>query len=210
MQYILIPARLGSKGAPLKNRTLVPKLLEKLDDFNLLSNVILSTNDPILQKFGDRFNIIVHNRPDEFSSDTVSMKSVILNVIEDLNLDPDADILTLYPTYPGRLLDEIIKFEEFYHKHKLTSALCKEDVKTHPYLCLHEEGIYSSTINGHNLYRRQDYPDCFKVSHYLVLTRVSEIKDLTSQLYNNKTGFYYIDEKLDVDYAADLDKVDKL
>ena len=60
MQYILIPARLGSKGAPFKNRTLVPKLLRKLDKFNLLDKVILSTNDPRLQKFGDRYGIIIH------------------------------------------------------------------------------------------------------------------------------------------------------
>jgi len=207
MQYILIPARLGSKGAPFKNRKLVPQLLRKLDKFNLLDNVILSSDDPILQKYGERYGITVHDRPTKYSSDTASMRSVILNVIQDLELDPTADILTLYPTYPERVLDEIVKFQEFYHKNKLTSALCKEDVKTHPYLCLHEEGIYSTTINGHNLYRRQDYPKCFKTSHYLIMSRVSEIKNLNNQLYNNETGFYAIEEKLDIDYTSDLNKI---
>jgi len=207
MQYILIPARLGSKGAPFKNRKLVPQLLRKLDKFNLLDNVILSSDDPILQKYGERYGITVHDRPTKYSSDTASMRSVILNVIQDLELDPAADILTLYPTYPGRTLDEILKFKEFYYKHNLTSALCKEDVKTHPYLCLHEEGIYSSIINSHDFYRRQDYPKCFKTSHYLIMAKASEHQFLNGLLYNNKTGFYYIGEKLDVDYTPDLDKI---
>ena len=94
----------------------------------------------------------------------------------------------------------------FFNENNLNSALCKKSVKTHPYLCLKENGIYHEPLVDHELYRRQDYPPCFEISHYLCQHRVKELQKINNQLYNLDTGFYAIEEKIDVDYKKDFKK----
>ena len=131
------------------------------------------------------------------------MKSVLMDVVDYYDFQQDETVLTLYPTYPERTEEDIRGFLEFFNKNDLNSALSKKDIKTHPYLCLVEDGIYSRTLIDHDLYRRQDYPRCFEVSHFLCGAKVFEIKNLNNQLHKNETGFYHIADKVDVDYEND-------
>ena len=191
---------------PLKNRAIVPSLLKKLAEVELLSKVILSTNDPWLQDLGDKFKIKVRTRPKNISDDLTSMKSVLLDVIKYYKLDEQENIMTLYPTYPERTYKNICEFEDFFHENDLRSSLCKKDIKTHPFMCMIEDGIYAAPLINHTLYRRQDYPECFEISHYICASRVSEVIYLNDQLYNEKTGFFHISDKIDVDYEVDYKK----
>jgi len=206
VEYILIPARRGSKGLPLKNRLLVPELLQKLNDVGLSSRVILSTDDEWIQKRVARFEIKIRHRPHEIANDTAPMRAVLLDIIEHYKIEEDSNIMTLYPTYPERTYDDICKFIDFYYENNLNSALCKKNIKTHPYLCLIEKGICSETLIDHNLYRRQDYPKCFEISHFICASRASEVKKLNYQLFNDSTGFYSISDKIDIDHKVDLNK----
>ena len=88
----------------------------------------------------------------------------------------------------------------------MNSALCKKDVKTHPFMCLIENEIYSKSLIDHDLYRRQEYPKCFEISHFICASKVFEIQNLNNQLFNDKTGFYKICDKIDVDQQTDLNK----
>lgn len=204
MEHILIPARHGSKGLPLKNRVLVPELLKKLDAVGLSSKVILSTDDEWLQNLD--FNIKVRNRPKHIANDTATMRSVLVDIVEHYNLNKNDSIMTLYPTYPERTYKDICKFLDFYYDNNLNSALCKKDVKTHPFMCLIENEIYSKSLIDHDLYRRQEYPKCFEISHFICASKVFEIQNLNNQLFNDKTGFYKICDKIDVDQQTDLNK----
>ena len=114
MEYILIPARRGSKGLPLKNRLLVPELLQKLNDVGLSSRVILSTDDEWIQKRVARFEIKIRHRPHEIANDTAPMRAVLLDIIEHYKIEENSNIMTLYPTYPERTYDDICKFIDFY------------------------------------------------------------------------------------------------
>ena len=69
--------------------------------------------------------------------------------------------------------------------------------------------MHGEQIIQHDLYRRQDYPECFEISHFICMLRAGEIKSLNNQLYNNSTGFYKISDKLDVDYKEDFEKFKK-
>ena len=40
----------------------------------------------------------------------------------------------------------------------------------------------------------------------MVAIKVGELHDVCDQLYNNLTGFYVIDDKIDVDYITDLNR----
>ena len=77
-------------------------------------------------------------------------------------------------------------------------------------MCLRAiDEIHGEQIIQHDLYRRQDYPECFEISHFICMLRAGEIKSLNNQLYNNSTGFYKISDKLDVDYKEDFEKFKK-
>ena len=200
---IIIPARKGSKGLPHKNRKLLDYTLSKIPaDFN--KDVIVSTDDEfIIQKTKDIFSTLKRGRP--LSTDNASTKDVVLDVIKNFKIDDNEIILMLYLTYPEREWSEIEKALEFFKNFEgAASLLCKKKVKSHPWLCLIEEGYLGRQITSHNLYRRQDYPKCFEISHYISVFYASEVNFLNKNLYNDNTVFYPIEEKVDIDSYKDL------
>ena len=208
--YFVIPARKGSKGVPHKNRQLVPLVIKSIRPEDHSSTILTSDDEEILN-YGARFDVKVRHRPDELSNDIATMKEVLLDVIKVFELK-NADILiVLYPTYPERKASDIDDSLAFFKTHKLSSMLCKKDVKTHPYLCLLADGdIGAKSLIEHSLYRRQDYPECFEICHFVCIAKVSEVGSLNSQLFNGKTGFYKIEHKIDVDYQTDYVKFKQL
>jgi CMP-N-acetylneuraminic acid synthetase len=201
--YYIVPARMGSKGFPLKNRTLIkyayPKLIELAYD-NGKENVIISTDDDVIDKrYGDKF--LIHGRSNGSASDTASMKDVLKDIVKDYNLNPYDILVTLYLTYPQRKKKDIQTAIDYFISNGCRSLLCKKAVKTHPYLCIYENG---KQVIKHNLYRRQDYPEVFEISHFMSITQVKELKNLNNNLYNNNTFFKLIEEKIDVDSKEDL------
>lgn len=205
MSYnIIIPARKGSKGLPLKNRTLVPLTLSQVKDNQ---NLILTTNDlhiiDSVNRNSNVKNVKIRKRPECISDDEATMKETIQDVVSHFNLK--GDLVILYPTYPERTMQDIEKSYAFFKENNLKSMLCRKKVKTHPFMCLaSDRGIHGKKIFEHELYRRQDYPDCFEISHFIVILNCEELDKLNNQMFNNETGFYQIDEKIDVDYAKDF------
>ena len=94
-------------------------------------------------------------------------------------------------------------------ENEASSLLCRKNPKTHPYLCVQAEkgGIRGALIVDHDLHRRQDYPECFEICHYICAFRVSELENLNNNLYNTSTVFYPVEDSLNVDTPEDLAKL---
>ena len=201
----IIPARLGSKGLPFKNRDLVPILLRSIS--SVPNKIIVTTDDTSIIEHLEKTskeNVIARTRPPELALDDTSMKDTILDVIDYYNIE--GDLIILYPTYPERSLADIQDVYDFYIENNLKSTLCSKETRTHPYMCLQKVGkIHAKPIFNHDLYRRQDYPSCFEISHFVVVIDCKEVSSVNSQMYNGKTGFYNIEDKIDVDYKKDYD-----
>ena len=89
---------------------------------------------------------------------------------------------------------------------KFRTLTCCVKPKTHPYLCLFKkEDGKGKQIISHDLYRRQDYPECFEVSHFVCIFQVDEISNLNKNMYNDDTYFYQISDDVDVDYESDFE-----
>jgi hypothetical protein len=69
-----------------------------------------------------------------------------------------------------------------------------------------EENDRGSQIVDHDLYRYQDYPEVFEISHYIAIQEVGELPNLNRNLYNEDTVFYPIENVIDVDYEEDFEK----
>jgi len=203
--WYIIPARKGSKGLPLKNRKLVPIVFDAVGTVTRPQDIIFSSDDQILLSAAARRGFLCRARPDVLCTDTANMKEILLDVVEYYSLKDEDTLVCLYPTSPQRTSRDIKKALEFYNVNNLKSMLCRKKAKTHPYLCLQSSGnLKAIRPIDHELYRRQDYPECFEISHFMAITQVGELKNLCFQLYNSETGFMWIEDKVDVDSEKDF------
>ena len=203
---IVIPARRGSKGVPFKNRLLLEHTLNIIPD-SLKSDVIISTDDDFIIEKAKEYKVKAVRRSDKLSSDEASVKDVLINLIKNENIGCQQTIIMLYLTYPERTWEEVESILSFFNDNDAKSVLCKKEVKTHPHMCMFEaaDGLRGEQVVRHNLYRRQDYPKCFEISHYMCAIKASEVNNLNKNLYNEDTFFYQIEDKIDIDYKKDLE-----
>jgi len=131
------------------------------------------------------------------------------DVIIKRNIEKNDTIVMLYLTYPERKWKNVINILEHFKQQKARSLLCAKDVMTHPYMCIYRDKNRGRQIIKHDLYRRQDYPDCLEISHFLCIFLASEIKKLNKNMYNKDTNYYKIDEVIDVDQQKDLELFQK-
>lgn len=201
---ILIPARRDSKGLPQKNRKLLEYTLSSIPE-SYLSCTYISTNDEFIANVASKY-CAIHARSESSSEDTAPLITLLNEFVNDLEFGDEEVIITLYLTYPEREFSEVLDAYKFFNHNNLKSLLCKKEPATHPYLCLYEqEAGRGLQVIEHNLYRRQDYPKVFELSHYISIVKVNEIQNLNNNLYNSDTFFYCIGEKIDVDTQKDLD-----
>ena len=201
---IIIPARKGSKGLPGKNAILIIHTLSTIPNY-VKDNVIITTNDGKVINQSVGYKILLRN--DKLSGDAISTKDVLLDVIQKYNIADEEIIMMLNLTYPERTWTDIESALNFFVDNNAKSLLCRVEPKSHPYLCMFsEDDNKGKQIVEHNLYRRQDYPECFELSHFICIFRANELEKLNKNLYNKDTIFYKIKRPVDVDTKEDLKK----
>lgn len=201
---ILIPARKGSKGVPFKNRKLLGYTLESIPS-EYHQYIYVSTDDEEIKRTCEQRNIKVHERNPIHATDTASIKQPVHEFIHKKRISKT--VIMLYLTYPERTWDDVVKAYNFYKRHKATSLLCRKEISQHPYLMMKEkDGIFGEQIVKHNLYRRQEYPTCFEICHYVSIFEPWKFRELNSNMYNEKTIFFPIKSPIDVDENKDLEK----
>ncbi|MFT7073436.1 cytidylyltransferase domain-containing protein [Patiriisocius sp. Uisw_017] len=111
----IIPARGGSKGVPGKNtmvidgKPLVQYAVESALRSKLISNVIVSTDDPKIVKIAEEMGVKVHIREETLASDTSNVLDTVLAILRKLEEkeEPYDAIMLLQPTAPLRKSSDI-------------------------------------------------------------------------------------------------------
>jgi len=208
---IIIPARMGSKGLPFKNRQLFDYTADSIPDS---LHVWVTTDDPEIKNMAISRKFGVIDRPEELATDSASIRDVMHHAVSAIGIQPEDIVLMLYLTYPERTWQDIDSALEFflnyYQRGISESLLCKKEVKTHPFLAMTEhgiDGIFGEQIVQHDLYRRQDYPKCFEISHYVSIFKAGSIYKLNRNLYCDSTIFYPIPDVIDVDTQKEFDLI---
>jgi len=200
---IIIPARRGSEGLPLKNRMLFLYTANLLKIYS--KNVIVSSDDKEIKKESRHHGFSFHERSRCSASSKASPKEFMEEIINDCNIDKDEIIMILYLTYPERNVADIDGAWDFFTKHNSDSMLCAKKVSVSPYMMAVKCGAKGRQVIKHNYYRRQDYPECFEISHFICIFKVGELPNLNNNLYNKNTIFYPIRDIIDIDTKEDLD-----
>lgn len=206
---IIIPARKGSKGLPGKNVKLFDYTIKSIPESFRMHVHVLTDDDRIVEKCKN-WGIDWKDRPESVSNDTASTKSLINWYIQ--KFEPQETLLVLYLTYPERTWEEIARAISLFRSSDAPSLLCKKSIETSPFLILKEEpGLHGSQLFFHDLYRRQDYPKCFEISHFICLINPKLINSLNNNLYSRDTIFMSIDEGIiDVDTEKDFKRLNGL
>jgi len=204
--FFVIPARKGSKGFPKKNRRLLDFTIKEIPK-KYHENVIVTTDDKYIINKLKTTKIRILSRSKKLSKDTTSIKEVMMDVVEKFKMDSSDRIVMLYLTSPKRKYSDIKKILNYYKKKKTKSLTCCIETKSNPFLCFFQlKNNKGQQIIKHDLYRRQDYPKCFEMRHFVVIFEVNEIPKLNNNMYNKNTTFYEIEDDIDVDYENDLKK----
>ena len=207
--YFFIPARKGSEGLRLKNRKLLHHTINSIPkEYRHL--VYISTDDERIKQISINSNIKVIDRPTELATSESSVLPVIQHFIDIKNIPADKDIILLYLTYPERTWDDIISIYQFYKKHSATSLVCAEQIDKHPYLCFYEEpDLKGGLVVDHKLYRRQDYPKCFKISLFVACYKSHIVNNnMHDLLVEPNTIFYKLNKtKIDIDSQTDFNLI---
>ncbi len=198
----LIPARRNSKGLPFKNRKLLSETLNIIPKEHR-EKILISTDDEYIIEFCKNNKLSFLMRSEENSQDKSSTKSVIIESYPQIKTK---SLVLLYLTYPERTWQDVCSAIEFFEKSGSDSMLCSKELQTSPFLMMFRKGIRGRQIIQHNLYRRQDYAECFEISHYIGIFNKKKIDLLNNNMYNNNTVFFPIDNVIDVDTPKDLEK----
>ena len=202
--FFVIPARRNSKGFPFKNRKLLDYTINEIP-IELHEKTIISTDDEEIIERLSSTSINVLKRDEKLCLDDVDIRSVMMDVADQFNMNPNDTIVMLYLTSPSRKFSDIKKILDYYNEREIRTLTCCVEPKTHPYLCLYKkDDKKGEQIVKHDLYRRQDYPECFEVRHFVCIFQVGEIQKLNKNMYNENTVFYEIDNEIDVDYENDF------
>ena len=202
--FFIIPARRDSKGLPFKNRKLLDYTINNIP-IELHEKTIVTTNDEKIIEKLSATNINVLRRDEQLCLDDISIKDVMLDVVKKFQMKSNDTIVMLYLTSPDRKFSNIKKILDYYYERKIKTLTCCVEPKTHPYLVLFKkENQKGEQVIKHDLYRRQDYPECFEIRHFVCIFQVDEIQKLNSNMYNESTIFYKIDSDIDVNYENDL------
>ena len=207
---IIIPARKGSKGLPLKNRKLFQHTSSIIPK-EFYDRVWVTTDDQKIMEYAGDYPFNIIDRPTELAEDDTSIRDVMKHAISNIETKPDEPIVMLYLTYPERTWSHIEEafelFIEYYDMGLCDSLLCRKEIKSHPYLYMYERGVdgmFGEQVVRHDEYRRQAYPPCFEISHYISIFTQSSINKLNRNLYSRDTIFFRIPDVIDVDTKIDL------
>jgi N-acylneuraminate cytidylyltransferase len=204
MIYYVIPARKGSKGLPLKNRALVRILVPNIPQ-SARSTAIVTTDDEDIREWALAQGIRVIDRPSQLAGDHASLKPVMQHAVDQVGAAKDDVVVMLFPTYPQRTWSDVEAALSFFLERGAPSMCCRKQAATHPYLTyLALPDGKGKKVIEHQLYRRQDYPECFEVSHFICVFRVGALSMLDDRLLCESSVFYPIEDVIDVDAPSDL------
>jgi len=204
---IIIPARKGSKGLPFKNRKLFDITARTIPD-NTKSSIIVSTDDEHISQMALDYGFKVHWRSHGVSVDTANTRDLLREVVTAFKIRSNDDIVLMYLTYPQRTFEDVKKIYNFYKKNDGKSLLCKHETTNHPYMCYYAmPDNRGMRVVQHDLYRRQDYPECFFVSYFLCIIKAEYLSVVNKNLHHSQTIFYELNyNSIDIDTEEDLEK----
>ena len=220
----LIPARGGSKGIPGKNikllagKHLLEYTFESAKTSNLLSRVILTSDDPEIIKVAEKIGLEApFIRPKNLAKDATTSLEVIKHALEVLKLNGEEydAVCLLQPTTPFRetgLIDSAIKK---FTEGNFDSLISVREVPAdfNPHWVFEEKDGHLKIATGEKeiISRRQELPKAYHRDGAIYLTKTSILTQQNS-LYGKNIGFINTTGSpyVNIDLPKDWEEAEKL
>lgn len=211
---VLIPARSGSKGVPLKNikelngKPLIYYTIEAAKMVFQNQEILVSTDGEDIKKVVEKLGLEVpFLRPAHLAQDNSGTYEVLLHAIEwaeSNGYQPDCLIL-LQATSPFRTSKQIEEAIALFDS-SIDMVVSVKETKSNPYFVLMEEdeqGFLKKSKIG-NFGRRQDAPNVYELNGAIYVLNVQSLKNGPISSFQ-KVRKYVMDEWSSHDIDTELD-----
>lgn len=209
MRYlIVIPARGGSKGIPLKNiykiagKPLLGYAIESMLKVKYEGDLVVSTDDDKIAEVADQYRgVEVIRRPDDISGDTAKTEAALIHALrymeEKYKVNYDV-VVTLQPTSPLRKSKTIEEFLRVFERDiERFDALLTLSEDRSDFWIQKEEGKFERLFPDAPR-RRQERNPLYVENSAIYATSVKSLTETNSVLGHHVNG-YVIDAKEAVD-----------
>ena len=211
--YAIIPARKGSTGFKNKNIIFFDRLAKFIKSNNFFKRVIVSTNDDKVIAKAKNWEFEIHKRKLKFSGPKVSIKSTLVNIINEKKLMKISNLIIWLFFIPIVYREEktLFKAKKIIEKKNIKSLCSMIKATNHPFSCWYIKRGRISQFIKNDIYRRQDLPAAYSHYYYVCCFKVKEILKLNSELLNLNTMPFILSENLsskliEIDTKADFIK----
>ena len=189
-----IPARKGSIGLKYKNRLFFGNTANFLDKIDIFDEILVSSDDSEVITCAKERNYLTQYRKSELSGSSISIKSVLENVIAEMNVDPETYIWLFYLPILYKNESDFINTMSKITKYKIKSLCSFIPAMSHPLNCwMYSNDIGLEQYIENDVFRRQDLPKAWMHHHYLCAFKAGCIDDLNSELINASTFPVFLD-----------------
>ncbi len=211
----IIPARGGSKGLlrknviPLRNKPLIAYTIAAAKESRLISDTIVTTDDPEVKRIAQAMGVTIVDRPAELASDTARMEDVVRHALEWVTHQSAApkSFVLLQPTSPLRTARHIDEALALFDRTSAASvvSVCEPDHHPYKYFVGEPEGLQPLFMDEYLSMPRQKLP--------LVYRQNGAIYCVDTAAFLKKPAFYirpsipYVmrpEESVDVDCLMDF------
>lgn len=211
----IIPARGGSKRLPRKNilnlrdKPLLVHSILAASHCDLITDVVVSTEDNLISEVALGAGVMVINRPLELAGDTVSNEYVVKHVIEtfsETNYFPDYIVL-LQPTSPLRSSFHLKQCLEQFLESGMNSVMSVCKVEHHPGKCIRikDNEVLPYTCLEDVEKRTQDLEEVYRQNGAIYALKTTNFLDQL-KFYQSPCLPYVMsmEDSIDVDTKLDL------
>lgn len=208
--YAIVPIKHESTRVPgknyrlMNNKPLFHYVLETLSRCPSISRIYVDTNSPIVKEGVKQFfpNIVIYDRPKNLWSGDTSTNTLLMNIIDDLNLDADFYLQThvTNPLLTSETVENAIK-SFLSNSEKSDSLFSVKRLQTR----LYDKEGKDMNHNRFNLIPTQDLHPIYEENSCIYLFSKSSLFTYKSRISKNAMMYEMSDlESQDIDYEDDF------
>lgn len=212
----VIPARMGSKGLPGKNvkellgKPLIVYAFEAALAATSLDRLVVTTDDPVVEKLADSYGIQQIRRPSHLCQDAspleLALRHTLITLEEGEGYQPDL-VVQIYPNIPLRREGDIDRAVALARESKADSVISVVEVKNHPEWMKRIVDGKLVPYTETRAFNRQQLEPLYAPNGSIIITRAEVLLagtegEITPDRYLGKDIRAYVQEPL---YSVDVD-----
>jgi CMP-N-acetylneuraminic acid synthetase len=178
-----------------------------------ITNVIVSTDDVVVEEKTLSRGYTLHKRPNHLAGPAVSIKSVVVEMVEKMSFDGNEIMWLFYLPILYKNRDDFDDARRIIEQGKFGSMCTFVKARAHPFNCWQYD-IEAQELKqyiSNNVFRRQDLPAAWMHYHYVCCFKIRQLIELNDELLCNYTYPIFLptstsEQLIEIDTPEDYEK----